>query len=104
MNRWKMAFVVAVLAAIGTNAYWVTMFVDEATSYSYAMDSCREIGDRFTALRDLVIAGTAEYTQSDILHLLRQANPDAFIIEDGNSIYFEGIEFAFEDDRLTTVR
>ena len=104
MNRWKIAFVIVLLAALGSNAYWIAVFVDEATSYSYMMDSLREEADKFTALGDLVLAGTSEYSQADILHLLRQANPNAFIVEEENRIHFEGIEFSFENDRLVAVR
>ena len=104
MNRWKTAFFVVLLAALASNAYWLIRAVDSGISYSYLNDSYVVESSRFEALGKLVIAGPAEFSQADILHLLRQSNPDAFIVEDENRVVFEGIEFVFLNDRLTEVR
>lgn len=104
MNRWKTAFFVVLVMAVASNLYWFAQVVDGAVSYSYLNDSFREEANRFSALGELVVAGSPEYTQADVLHLLRQAEPDAFIVEEENRIHFEGIDFVFEDDRLAAVR
>ncbi len=104
MNRWKTAFLVALIVAVASNVYWFVQLVDEAVSYSYLNDSFRDETNRFTALGELVVAGSSEYTQADILHLLRQADPDAFIVEERNRIHFKGIDFVFEEGSLVAVR
>lgn len=103
MKRWKIAFFAALLVALASNGYWFTRVVDGAISYSYLNDSYVAETNRFDALADLVVAGATEYSQADILHLLRQVSPDAFIVEEQNKIFFEGIEFAFVNDNLAEV-
>ncbi len=104
MNRWMVGFIAACLVALASNAYWFAIFVDAATAESYLNDSIRAEARKFTALGELVVAGSVDYTQADFLHLLRQAGPEAIISEDENRIYYEDIEFAFENDRLAAVR
>lgn len=104
MNKWKVAFFIAIVAGIASNAYWFMQFVDSAISYSYLSDSFNAEARRYKALGELVVAGSTEYTQADILHLLRQAHPDGFIVEEENKILFQGIEFAFVDNKLAEVR
>lgn len=103
MNKWKAAFFVVLILGLATNGFLLYGFVGSAVSYSYLQDSYGHETTRFDALADLVIAGADEYSQADILHLLRQANPDAFIVEEGNVIHYEGVKFVFDGDRLTAV-
>lgn len=58
---------------------------------------------KFNALGDLVVAGADEYSRSDVLHLLREARMDAFIVEEDGAIYFEGIRLVFDGERLTKI-
>ena len=104
MHRWKIAFFIVLLVALASNAYWFIRVVDSAISYSYLNDSYVAETGRFEAISKLVVAGSTEFSQADILHLLRQSNPEAFIVEDENTVVFEGIEFVFVNDRLTEVR
>lgn len=104
MNKWKIAFFVAILVAVASNGYWFMRVVDSAISYSYLNDSYEDEASRFDALGKLVVLGSTEYSQADILHLLRQTDVEAFIVEEIDKIAFEGIEFVFVDDRLVEVR
>ena len=104
MNRWKIAFFVAIVAGIASNVYWFMQFVDSAISYSYLGDSYDAQARRYKALGELVVAGSTQYSQADILHLLRQAYPDGFIVEEENKIFFKGIEFALVDNKLAEIR
>ena len=104
MNRWKIGFFVVLLIALASNAYWFVRVVDSAISYSYLNDSYVAESGRFEALGKLVVAGSTEYTKADILHLLRQSNPGAFIVDDESRVVFEGIEFVFLNDSLAEVR
>ena len=103
MNKWKVAFFVVLFLGIASNAYLFYHLVDGGISYSYLQDSYTRESRRFNALGELVIAGSEDYTKADVLYLLRQANEDAFIVEEDNVIHFEEIKFGFESDRLTSV-
>ncbi len=103
MNKWKVAFFVVLILGLASNGYLFYLLVDGGISYSYLHDSYEEESRRFSALGDLVIAGADDYTQADVLHLLRQANNDAFIVEEDNTLHFEGVRFVFEEDKLAKV-
>jgi len=104
MNRWKVAFFVAVLIALLSNGYWLVRSIDGAISYSYLIDSYNQERSRFNALGALVVAGSDDYDKADILHLLRQAQADAFIVEEPDKIAYESIEFVFSDGQLVEVK
>lgn len=104
MNRWKVAFFVVVVLAIASNGFLIYLLIESAVSYGYLHDSYTAESKRFDTLGELVVAGSDDYTQADILHLLRQAQADAFIVEENDKIFFKGVEFAFVDDRLVEVR
>ena len=104
MNRWKAAFFVALAIAVVSNVLWLMQAIDSGISYSYLADSYDHEKRRFESLGSLVVAGSADYSQADVLHLLRQADSDAFIVEEGQSITLDGIVLVFNDDRLAEVR
>lgn len=103
MNKWKVGFFAVLLVGLASNAYLFYQLVDSGVSYSYLHDSYTTETRRFEAMGGLVVAGADEYSKADILHLLRQANKDAFIVEEENVIHYEGIKFSFEGDKLASV-
>lgn len=103
MNKWKVAFFVVLFLGLTSNAFLFYALVDSGISYSYLLDSHTSESRRFDALGKLVVAGSDDYTQADVLHLLRQSKEDAFIVEEGNMIHFEGVKFVFESGRLTNI-
>ena len=103
MKKWKVAFFVVLLLGLASNGFLLYGLIDSAVSYSYLHDSYEAEARRFNALGDLVVAGANDYTQADVLHLLRQANNDAFIVEEDNVLHYEGVRFIFEGDKLTQV-
>ena len=103
MNKWKVAFFVVLILGLATNGILLYGLIGSAVSYGYLYDSYTEETTRFDTLGDLVIAGADKYSQADILNLLREANEDALIFEEGNAILYEGVKLVFESDRLTAV-
>ena len=103
MNKWKVAFFVVLPISLASNAYLFYHLVDSGISYGYLHESYDEESRRFNVLGELVIAGSDDYSKADILHLLRQSKKDAFIVEEGNAVYFDGVKFVFESDRLASV-
>ena len=51
----------------------------------------------------LIVQGTPSKSKKDVLFLLRQAKPDAFIVDEDNVVIFENIAFKFKDDKLVSV-
>ena len=72
-------------------------------SYSYLSDSYKGANDKNKELAKLIVKGADNYTQKDILHLLRQANPDSFIVEKKNEIFASYSIFRFENGKLISV-
>ena len=103
MNKWKVAFFVVLIIALASNGYLFYHLVDSGISYSYLHDDYDAKSRQLIALGELVVAGADEYSRSDILHLLRQAKKDAFIVEEEDVIDFEGIRFIFDGEKLTKV-
>ncbi len=86
-----------------TTGFLTYALIDSAVSYTYLTSSFDQERQANVALGQLVVAGSKSYTKKDILHLLRQAKPTAFIVEEGNKVWFEGVLFRFESDRLVRV-
>jgi len=103
VNKWKVSFFLCLLILIGTNIFWFLVTVDHGITYTYQQVSIEDQKNSISALGKLIIKGADGYGQKDILHLLRQSKPDAFIVEEGNSIIFEGSRFTFKDGKLVDV-
>lgn len=103
MNKWKIGFFSTFAIAILSSGYLFYLLFDSAISYHYLEDSYNHESRRFNTLGRLVVAGSADYSKADFLHLLRQSDKDAFIVEEDNHIQVEAVRFIFDDDRLTSV-
>ena len=104
MNRWKLAFFITVPLLVAINIFLIFTVIDTSVSYTYLQDSFKHHSQSESALGKLIVKGSKDYTQKDILHLLRQADPNAFIVEEENSIFFSGNTFVFENDRLIEIQ
>ena len=104
MNRWKVAFFTALVALVLSNGYWFYQLIDVSISYSYLMDSYDDQSAKVDKLGGLIVAGSAEYSKADILHLLRQSDPSALIVEETDTIGIDRLTFTFENDRLVDVQ
>ena len=103
MNKWKVAFFATLAIAILSNGYLFYLLFDSAISYHYLNDSYNHETRRFNTLGRLIVAGSADYSKADFLHLLRQSNKDAFIVEEDDQIFIDAVQFGFENDRLANV-
>ena len=104
MNRWKVAFFVAILVLVLSNIFWVFSVLDQSISYTYLQDSYNEKSRSVSNLGNLIVQGSDQYSKEDLLHLLRQSKPDAFIVDEGDTIIFEQIKFEFSDGKLVEVQ
>ena len=103
MNKWKISFFLCVAALIVTNLFWLYQIVDSGVTLTYQQVTIDEQAKIIESLGELVVKGAKDYSQKDILYLLRKSNPRAFIVEDQNKITFEGAQFIFDNGKLIKV-
>jgi len=104
MNKWKASFFVALISLIVTNIFWIIVMIDQGISYSYLKDSYDYETKGQGILQKFILEDAMQYTQKDILSILRKQNPKAFIVEEGNEIHIENIIFEFQDEKLISVK
>jgi hypothetical protein len=104
VNKWKIAFLITVPILLVSNIFFIYMVIDTGISYSYLQDSFKHHSQSESALGKLIVEGSKNYSQKDILHLLRQAKPEEFIVEEDNKIFYSGNTFIFENDRLVKIQ
>ena len=103
-NKWKLSFFISLVFLVLSNIFWFYAVIDQAISYSYLSGSNDYANRSINSLGELIVKGADKYSQKDILHLLRQANPDEFIVVEDNVIITEYSRFTFENGKLTSVK
>lgn len=103
MNKWKVSFFVTFTLLVGSNLFWLYSAIDAGITYRYQHVSLDDLSDAHTFLGELVVKGGKESSQKDILHLVRQSYPNAFIVEEGNEIIVNKVTFTFEGGKLIKV-
>jgi hypothetical protein len=101
---WKVAFILSLVLLVCSNIFWLYVTIDGGISYTYLQSSYLDKDKATKDLGSLIVKGSKAYSKKDLLHLLRQAKPEAFIVDEPNKLIFEGIEFYFKDDHLVEVR
>jgi hypothetical protein len=104
MNKWKSAFFVSLALLVVVSCGLLYAVIDQGVSLTYMQVSYDDQVQANTVLGDLVVMGGQEYSQKDLVHLLRQEYPDAFIVEDGETISIGSNSFYFSHDRLESAR
>jgi len=104
MNKWKIAFFCCLVFLIASIIFFIYSTIDQSISYTYLKDSYDEQVKANKVLGNLIVKGSQKYSQKDILYLLRQEYPKAFIVEEKNIINIGSNKFEFEKDRLVRVR
>lgn len=102
-NKWKLSFFVSLVFLITSNLFWLYVVIDQGISYSYLYNENNYTKSSIKALGELIVKGSEKYTQKDILHLLRQANTDDFIVEEDNKIITGFSTFTFKNGKLISV-
>ena len=103
MNKWKASFFFCLAVLIVSNLFWLYVVFDSGVTQTYQQVTIDDQNEIINALGDLIVEGEKEYNKKDILYLLRKTKPDALIVEEENKIYYEKVQFIFENDRLIEV-
>ncbi len=104
MKIWKVSFFITLLALLVTNAFWLYTVIDSGVTYTYQQVTLNEKAKAVEILGALIVKGGNKYTKKDILHILRQVNKNAFIVEEDNLIDAEGVKFIFKNGTLSKVK
>jgi len=104
MNIWKTSFFITLLILIVTNLFWLYVVIDNGVTYTYQQTSLNEKDKAIDMLGSLIVKGGQRYTKKEILHLLRQANQDAFIVDEKNTIDVDGVQFIFNHGKLSNIQ
>ena len=103
MRLWKALFALVLVLLVASNVIWVYRYLDLAVTLTYREADCHDLDRSRALLGTLVVRGAETFSRADILHRLRQAAPEAFIVEADNAILVESTRFVFEEDRLVSV-
>lgn len=103
MNKWKFLTLLFASLWLITGGYFVYSGIDQGYRYAYLNQSFSELSDSNAFLGSLVVNGAKEHSKKDVLHLLRQNSPEAFIVEDESSITLRNTTFHFKNDKLVRV-
>jgi predicted metal-dependent TIM-barrel fold hydrolase len=99
---WKRAFYAALVLLAASNLGWMYVVVDHGVTDTY-----QEVVDQETraglGVMKRLVPRAAPLTRADVLTLLRQTNPDAFIVNTDTSVILGGLHFEFEQERLVRV-
>jgi len=108
MNRWKWTALSAFALLILTNILWLFIWVysaiDAGVTYTYQQESLDRKTQAVDLLGGLIVKGSREYSKKDMLYMLRQAHKDAFIVDEGNTIHIDGVQFIFENGKLSKIK
>lgn len=103
-KSWKISFFISTVFLICSNAYWFMLAIDSAVTDKYQSMDIYHKEEVIKELGRLIVKGSKIYSKKDMLHLLRQSKNNAFIVEEGNILYFDNVVFVFENDKLVEVK
>lgn len=104
MKKWKWSFFITLALLVATNIFWLYSAIDAGVTYTYQQVSLDDKSKAVKILGELIVKGGQKYTKKDILHILRQANKEAFIVEQENLINVEGVQFIFKNGKLSEIK
>jgi hypothetical protein len=104
MRKWKWSFFVTFALLITTNGFWFFSAIDAEVTYTYQKVSLDDKSKAIKMLGNLIVKGGQKYTKQEILHLIHQANKEAFIVDEENIINVERVQFMFKGDKLSEIR
>lgn len=104
MNKWKVSFFAVLTLLIVANVFWIHTVLNASATYSYQQVTLYEKSKTVDLLGSLIVKNGQQYSKKDILYILRQANKDAFIVEEENQIIIDNVKFIFENGVLSEVK
>lgn len=77
--------------------------IDQAATNKYTEMELHSQKQAVSELGNLIVTGIESTSKKDVVFLLRQANSDAFIVDDEEQVIYQNISFYFKNDRLVSI-
>ena len=103
VTSWKAGFWFCFFVLLVSNGYWCLVVIDQAATNKYTEMELYSQKQANNELGNLIVSGIASTSKKDVVFLLRQANPDAFIVDDEEQVIYQNISFYFKNDRLVSI-
>lgn len=103
VKSWKAGFWFCFIVLLVSNAYWCLVVFDQALTNKYTEMELHSQKQAVIELGNLIVTGIESTSKKDVVFLLRQANPDAFIVDDKQQVIYQDISFYFKNDRLVSI-
>ncbi|MEC9261306.1 MAG: hypothetical protein VYD53_08215 [Pseudomonadota bacterium] len=103
VKSWKDGFWFCFFVLLVSNAYWCLVVIDQAATNKYSAMELHSQKQAINELGNLIVTGIESTSKKDVVFLLRQANPDAFIVDDKEQVVYQNISFYFKNDRLVSI-
>ena len=93
MVTWKRAFFGSLALFLGLTGFLLYAAIDQGISYSYLKTSFDDSNRSLKLLAALYPLD--RYNKADVVHLIRQREPDALIVERACFVAVDGLRFDF---------
>ena len=103
MRNWKTAFFICLSLLIISNVYLVYQLLDSGITITYTSDTMEKQNEVIEILGEIIVSEGNDFSKKDVLFLLRQKYPNGLLVEDSNTVSYEGVAFRFEQDTLVDV-
>lgn len=103
VKSWKAGFWCCFIGLLVSNVYWCLVVIDQAATNKYTEMDLHSQRQAVSELGNLIVTGIESTSKKDVVFLLRQANPDAFIVDDEEHVIYQNISFYFNNDRLVSI-
>ena len=103
VKSWKAGFWCCFIGLLVSNVYWCLVVIDQAATNKYTEMDLHSQRQAVSELGNLIVTGIESTSKKDVVFLLRQANPDAFIMDDNQQVIYQNISFYFKNDRLVSI-
>ena len=103
VKSWKAGFWCCFIAMLVSNVYWCLVVLDHTLANKYTEMELHSQKQAVSEWGKLIVTGIESTSKKDVVFLLRQDNPGAFIMDDEEQVIYQNISFYFKNDRLVSI-
>ena len=100
VNRWKVAMIIWLPVSVCALALFLYALIDQGITLTYQSVGYSDCTQSLAVLNQLIPKRESIATKKDLLVVLRNQNPDAFIVEGKRSISLEQLCFLFSNEGM----
>lgn len=103
VKSWKAGFWCCFIGLLVSNVYWCLVVLDHTLTNKYSEMELHSQKQAVSELGNLIVTGIESTSKKDVVFILRQANHDAFIVDDEEHVIYQNISFYFKNGRLVNI-